>query len=318
MSRDHLERAKVAKNDEFYTDYGTISDEVPHYAPHFKGKSVYCNCDCFKKSNFVKYFSDNFEKLGLKSLVSTNYSPVVPPMLAGDGACPRGPAMYYEKRPGRPGIARPLAGDGSFSSPECMDILSKSDIVVTNPPFSLFRKYMKRTIASGAGFLILGPLNSIKYNDVFYDMKADNIWCGHNMGASKFTTPGDTKGIGILWLTNIGEPVSKTMPKLTRRFEDGGYQRLAYKHQRHFLKSAFDDDGALNIDKVANMPKNYDGVMAVPITFVKYWDRRRYKLIGITRGHSYVGEKQVFARLLIQEKGAFHKKNRDLMGCFEK
>jgi hypothetical protein len=182
---ENLHKAKTAKNDEFYTQLSDIEKEIVHYKDHFKGKTIYCNCDDARESNFFKYFSLNFEKLGLKKLITTGYK--------ADG---QGVALIYEgdkngnRNPDTEEITiRPLQGNGDFRSAECVEFLKESDIVVTNPPFSLFREYIAQLMEYGKKFLVIGNLNAVTYKELFPLMKNNELWLGatyFNGGAAYF------------------------------------------------------------------------------------------------------------------------------------
>ncbi len=310
MGNQHLELAKVKKDDEFYTSYADIASEVPHYAPHFKDKTVYCNCDAHETSNFVKYFEDNFETLGLKALFATTYSPPRTYCFMTGEATAGAPAAFYKKTKGAAPVITPLGGGGSFCSKECLSILAKSDIVVTNPPFSMSRKFYATLLSAGKSFLIIGSVGMTSYNDVFYDILANKVWVGHKFGAFTFDRPDGQppKPVGCCWITNMGLPISKTMPKPVRRYEAGTYGRIHFKHKikpgtPHILGA-----GALYVHKIADIPISYPGLMAVPITFLKFYDRGKYVLVGKTRTHCYLGTKELYGRFLIQEKSAYQKK----------
>ena len=191
MSKNtNLNKAKKEKNDEFYTQLTDIEKELRHYKDHFKGKVVYCNCDDARESNFFKYFSMNFEYLGLKKLICTGYKK--------DG---RGVVLVYEGDKNENRVVddeeitvTEMEGDGDFRSEECVALLKEADIVVTNPPFSLFREYVKQLVEHGKKFLILGNFNAIKYKEIFPLIKNNKLWlgCGQT-SATWFQVPEDTE-----------------------------------------------------------------------------------------------------------------------------
>ncbi len=311
----NLHHAKANKNDEFYTKYAPISDELAHYTAYFKDKVVYCNCDDHEKSNFVKYFRDNFDRLGLRGLIST-HSPRANAPLAADpfglGGSDRGrPAIRFDSlrmlrsQGGRPPAFAKLKEGGSFSSRECLDILEGCDIVVTNPPFSKFSRFYNAVRMSGKGFLIVAPLLSPSLEFVFPDILANRTWIGHHHDNLKFGTPDGDAGAATVWLTNLGKPVSQKMPKLKRRFAEGGYDRLYYMGHQSHGKNGAAGLGAINCDKVSDIPVGYKGLMAVPPTFFKFWDRRRYALCGKAATWAMVDKKNVFLRYIIQDLSAY-------------
>ena len=160
----NLHAAKAAKNDEFYTQYSDIGNEVKHYWDELKGKTIYCNCDDYRWSNFVKYFKDNFDEIGIKCLVSTNYD-------IGEGG-------FNYVFDGKTETVKKLHGNGDFRSDECIEFLKEADVVVTNPPFSLFRDYVKQLMDYGKKFLIIGNMNAITYKEIFPYIKNHEMWCG--------------------------------------------------------------------------------------------------------------------------------------------
>ena len=192
---ENLHKAKTAKNDEFYTQLSDIEKEMVHYKDHFKGKTIYCNCDDARESNFFKFFSLNFEKLGLKKLITTGYK--------ADG---QGVALIYEgdkngnRLPDTEEITiRPLQGNGDFRSEECIEFLKESDIVVTNPPFSLFREYIAQLMEYGKKFIVLGNMNAITYKEIFPLIKDNQMWWGVSLNGTKcsFIVPEDYEGKNV-------------------------------------------------------------------------------------------------------------------------
>jgi len=199
----NLNRARAVKNDEFYTQLSDIERELTHYKDHFPGKVVLCNCDDPWVSNFFNYFSRNFEFLRLKKLLTTCYKNQERDAFSRHD-CERAISLEYVGNPNKrmpdpdeSGI-KPLRGDGDFRSEECVALLRQADIVVTNPPFSLFREYVNQLIEHGRKFLILGSMNAITYREIFRHIMVDKIWLGVNNGAKKFGVPDDAEKFSAL------------------------------------------------------------------------------------------------------------------------
>ena len=279
MSKNtNLHTAKKARNDEFYTQLSDIEKEMRYYKDFFKGKVVYCNCDDARESNFFKYFSLNFEFLGLKKLITTGYKV--------DG---KGVVLVYEgdkngnrRVDNEEIIVNELDGDGDFRSEECIEYLKQADVVVTNPPFSLFRQYVKQLMDYGKKFIIIGNNNALTYKDIFQLIKDNEIWLGINSNKTmEFSMPmsydkwdrieGNRKYgkvPAISWFTNI-ENKKRTEPiDLYKRYSFEDYPK-------------YDNFDAINVDKVADIPMDYDGIMGVPITFLNNYCPSQFTIIGL-------------------------------------
>lgn len=261
----NLHKAKDAKNDEFYTQLTDVAKELMHYKEHFKDKTVFCNCDDPTWSAFWKYFHLNFAELGLKKLISTHYD--------------REEATYKMEYTGgddndvEVGVKTSLEGNGDFRNQECIDLLKESDIVVTNPPFSLFREYVDMLMEHKKKFLIIGNKNAITYKEFFPLLKDDEVWIGCN-SPSEFSTPaGITKKLNGLtrWFTNLD--VAKRHEKL-----------ILWKQYtpEEYLK--YDNYDAINVNKVSEIPVDYDGVMGVPITFMDKHNPEQFEIVGFGSG----------------------------------
>ena len=264
MANTNLTNAKKAKNDEFYTQLTDIEKEMRHYKEFFKGKVVYCNCDDARESNFFKYFSLNFEHLGLKKLIATGYKE--------NG---KGVVLVYEgdKNGNRQVdneeiIVSELNGDGDFRSEECIEFLKECDVVVTNPPFSLFREYVAQLMEYGKKFLIIGSMNAITYKEIFPYIKNNELWLGLNWIKDFVQPNGEVKKFGnICWYTNIGHSRRNTELDLYRRYSNEYYPK-------------YDNYDAIEVSKVADIPMNYDGVMGVPITFLDKYCPSQFEIVG--------------------------------------
>ena len=307
-----LQNAAKAKKDEFYTQLPDIEAELKHYNDHFKGKKVLCNCDDPFESNFFKYFAMNFNHLGLAKLTATSYvdSPIAEGQLPlfevqglgvrqgegkkpykmeisevhdedGNQAIDLADVEYLLKN--RRNTLSLLEGDGDFRSRECIELLKEADIVVTNPPFSLFREYVAHLVEFNKKFIIIGNKNSITYKEIFSLIKAGQIWLGYrNINQDMwFIVPEDydfekvvdgkrLKHIMGCWFTNLDTTKRHEFMTLYRRFEPETYPH-------------YDNYDAINVDKVAEIPYDYEGVMGVPITFLDKHNPEQFEIIGITK-----------------------------------
>lgn len=203
----NTQKAKLAKNDEFYTQLPDIEQELQHYRKHFRGAVVYCNCDNPEQSNFWKYFVQNFEALGLVKLVATHYAP--------------GATSYKLEYfgPGVEAVKTQLAGDGDFRSPECVELLKQADIVVTNPPFSLFREYISLSLAHEKRFLVIGNFLAATYKGLFPYVLSRKVWLGTRKKTMDFLTPsGYIKNINATWFTNLAHDQHNPPLHLTKTY----------------------------------------------------------------------------------------------------
>lgn len=264
MANANLHKAKTAKNDEFYTQLSDVSKELMHYKEHFKDKVVFCNCDDPSWSAFWKYFHLNFSHLGLKKLISTHYDREKPTY-----------KMEYEggnDNDVEVGTITPLEGNGDFRNAECIELLKQADIVVTNPPFSLFREYVAQLMEYEKEFLIIGNKNSITYKEFFPLLKDNKVWIGYESPAEFDTPEGITKKINGLsrWFTNLD--IKKRHEKL-----------ILWKNYTPEEFPTYDNYDAINVDKVSDIPCDYDGVMGVPITFLDKYNPEQFEIIGMTQ-----------------------------------
>ena len=352
---ENLHRAKDAKKDEFYTQYEDIQNELNHYEQHFKGKTVLCNCDDPFESNFCKFFLRNFNYLGLKRLICTSYStsPVIgqqltlfdwmdEPVVQGNGyvmdihevpmANGRGvsdadiDALLNSKRRG----VKKLKGDGDFRSEECIEYLKQADIVVTNPPFSLFREYVAQLMAYQKNFLIIGNVNAITYKEIFPLIKENKLWLGASIhsGDRKFYVPDDyplqaagcgmdangrkyIRVKGVRWFTNLDYAMRHEELVLYKRY---------YSNEKDYPK--YDNYDAINVGKTADIPCDYPEIMGVPITFLDKYNPEQFEIVGRADanianencayhldgfkdkgGAPLVKGKFVYKRILIKRKG---------------
>ena len=296
----NLHAANRAKNDEFYTQLEDIEKELKHYREHFNGKTVFCNCDDPYESNFFKYFAMNFNALGLKKLIATCYNgspvqgnelllqfdldaPDEPRKVAhkieitevkdanGDGAVDLSDVRYLLQNDKN--VISILKGNGDFRSPECVELLKEADIVVTNPPFSLFREYVAQLVKYDKTFLIIGNQNAFTYKEIFKLIKENKLWLGFNM-VKEFLQPKTLtkKKFGnICWFTNID---------IQKRHED----LILYKSYNPEEYPKYDNYDAINVNKTADIPCDYDGVMGVPITFLDKFNPEQFEIITLGIG----------------------------------
>lgn len=287
----NLHKAKKAKNDEFYTQLSDIEKELVHYKNHFKDKIVYCNCDDPYLSNFVKYFAYNFHFLGLKKLTASCY-------VSKDSPSDRAISWEFngEFKDNNPvldsAIVTELDGDGDFRSSECIELLKEADIVVTNPPFSLFREYVAQLIEHKKDFLIIGNQNAITYKEIFPLLKDSEMWLGVNNSSIEFEVVGnliDRKNVyynkssdkwmskfgNISWFTNLEHHVRNEWLVLSKKYSKGKYPK-------------YDNYNAINVDRVVNIPCDYDGVMGVPITFLNKYNPAQFEIVWQASGNTRV------------------------------
>ena len=291
---ENLNQAKRQKKDEFYTQLSDIEKEMRHYTGHFRGKVVYCNCDDPRVSNFFHYFSYNFERLGLKKLITACYRNQERDLFSRHDS-ERAILLEYkgnvkgERVPdiGDIGI-REFEGDGDFRSAECIELLKQADIVVTNPPFSLFRDYVAQLVEYGKGFLIIGNQNAVKYKDIFPLIQENKIWLGPSIksGDREFGVPDhypltaatsriDENGNkfvrvkGVRWFTNLDYP---------QRHED----LILYKRYSREEYPKYDNYDAINVGKTTEIPVDWGGSMGVPITFLDKYNPEQFEILGIT------------------------------------
>jgi len=287
----NLNRARAVKNDEFYTQLFDIERELTHYKDHFFGKVVLCNCDDPWVSNFFNYFSRNFEFLRLKKLVATCYKNQERDVFSRHDS-ERAISLEYDgdrnqnrmPDPNEIGI-KPLHGDGDFRSEECVALLRQADIVVTNPPFSLFREYVNQLIEHGKKFLILGSMNAITYKEIFRHVMVDKIWLGVNNGAKKFGVPDDAEKFSDIQngkkIVNMGNVGWYTNLDVAKRHEN----LMLYKRYSPDEYPSFDNYDAINVDKTKDIPTDYAGVMGVPISFLDKYNPDQFEIIGLAAGN---------------------------------
>lgn len=336
MARKDLAQAKDTKKDEFYTKLDDIAKELKNYRPYFKDKVVFCNCDDPYESNFFKYFALNFNALGLKKLIATCYngSPIAgdelplifeiaepePKKIAykveitevhdynNDGAINLADVQYLIQN--EKNVLSILKGNGSFDSPESIELLKEADIVVTNPPFSLFKEFLSLLVKYDKQFIIIGNTNALHYKEMFFLFQQDKIRTGYtnfNVGMffqvpdswEKFHHIEDVKKMARVstscWYTNM--PVMKHNEDL-----------ILYKHYTPEEYPTYDNyDDAINVNTYTDIPCDYDGVMGVPITFLDKFSPNQFEILGtstfdMVKGAPYINGKRIYERVLIRRK----------------
>jgi hypothetical protein len=318
-SNNNLHQAKNNKKDEFYTQLSDIANELKHYKDHFKDKVVYCNCDDPRVSNFFHYFAYNFEHLGLKKLITTCYKNQDADLFSENVS---EKAIYLEYTGDKNGNKVPdieeigvheLKGDGDFRNPESIELLKQADIVVTNPPFSLFREYVAQLIENNKKFIIIGNQNAITYKDIFKLIRANKLWLGYSLDGRNiwFRIPDNYETYhkiesgekyafvaSTIWFTNLEHNKREKEIILHKNYTPEKYAKYAN----------FD---AINIDKVVDIPSDFDGKMGVPITFLHKYNPDQFEIIGLGISNSgievgvqpYIAEHKKY-RKEIQKRGA--------------
>ena len=316
-----LSKARDAKQDEFYTQLSDIENELRHYKEHFKGKTVLCNCDDPYESNFFRYFAMNFNYLGLKKLIATCFvsSPVMYTQLSlfddmeqtftkpadpnkkpykveitevsdenGDGAFDLDDIKQLLKS--KKNVCKILKGDGDFRSEECIELLKEADIVVTNPPFSLFREYIAQLFEYDKKFIVLANQNAITYKEIFPLLRDNRMWIGYKFGDMSFKVPDyyesretrfwivetgqKWRSFGnICWFTNLDIDKRHEELIIFKTFNTNDYPK-------------YDNYDAINVDKVSDIPCDYYGIMGVPITFIDKYNPEQFEILGLS---SYIG-----------------------------
>lgn len=270
-NNSNLNRARTAiNNDEYYTRYVDIERELNHYVDQFKGKVVYCNCDDPRESQFVRFFLLNFKRFGLKRLIASCYKPM--PSLFGESATPV--YLIADKQVNERRLTafiasnvKPLKSRGDFRSYECVEFLKQADIVVTNPPFSLFREFVQLCLDYDKQFLVIGSLGAISYENVAELLVLDKIRIGYHRVAY-FVNGGIETHISAFWFTNL-HVQDKPPLQLSCKYKECAYPR-------------YDNYDAIEVSKLEAIPVDYKGAMGVPITFLTVWCRKQFDVLDVT------------------------------------
>ena len=290
MANTTLQAAKAAKNDEFYTQLSDIEKELRHYKEHFKGKTVLCNCDDPRVSEFFRFFAMNFEFYGLKRLITTCYKNQDVDIFSQRKSDKAVYLIYDGDKNGNGtpdaeeiGI-HPLKGDGDFRSKECIELLKQADIVVTNPPFSLLRDYFAQLFKYNKKFLIIGTQNAIHYKEIFPLLKDNKMWLGYNNGAKTYGVPDTyTKKTFIVdnkKYTKLGNTIWYTNLDHQRRHESLTlYKKYSSEEYPHY-----ENYDAIDVNEIASIPEDYYGIMGVPDTFLGQYNPNDFEIIGLGSG----------------------------------
>ncbi len=270
MANTSLDKAKKAKDNEFYTRYDDIQAELNHYRDQFRGKVVYCNCDDPAESAFSDFFKLNFDHYGLKKLICTRY--VKSDLFTQAWLDPMHRVGYRIEITGKDKCEKiDLQEGGDFRSAECIELLKEADIVCTNPPFSLFREYIQQLVQYQKKFLIIGNKNAITYKEVFPLLANNKVWLGYTV-PNKFVRPDGTETTNMSglcrWWTNLDT---------TKRHED----MILYEDYTPERFPRYDNYDAIEVDKVKSIPKDYFGVMGVPITFLDNYNPEQFEILGL-------------------------------------
>ena len=310
----NLDRAKAAKKDEFYTQLSDIESELRHYKQHFRGKTVLCNCDDPRVSQFFRYFALQFESLGLKKLITTCYKSQEIDLFSRHDS---ERAIWLEYLGGLDRSRMPdadeigvdlLQGDGDFRSDECIALMREADVVVTNPPFSLFREFVAQLVDHKKKFVIVGHQNAITYKEIFKLIKENKIWLGYgfeggaghfiNKSYEDYATASDHKeGMirvsGVHWFTNLDTRKRHEDLVLYKKYSAGDYPK-------------YDNYDAINVNKVNDIPADYAGAIGVPITFLNKYNPDQFEIIKFRKGDDdkdlTVNGKSPYFRILVRNK----------------
>ena len=311
-SNNLLRKAKKSKMDEFYTQFCDIERELQYYPNCFRGKVVYCNCDDPTVSNFFRYFVENFKTLGLKKLIASCYKGANTDLFNNQE---QQTGFYCEYTGTQQTMEYThFKGDGDFRSEECVKLLMESDIVVTNPPFSLFREFVSQIVRYGKQFLVIGNVNAITYKEIFDLIQRNKAWLGINLGRgiSGFIVPdhyelyGTETSVneygqkvvatnGCLWLTNLD---------LEQRFKDIELTKVYAGNEEKYPK--YDNCDGINVNRTQDIPKDYNGLMGVPITFLHKFNPEQFEIIKFRKGDDgkdlRVNGKCPYFRVLVRNK----------------
>lgn len=310
-SNSNLRRANKEKNDEFYTQLADIERELAHYKDHFKDKVIFCNCDDPEESNFFRYFALNFEKLGLKKVITTHFEKTKPSYklelehdLNDDGKI-----NELDK------FKTPLTQNGDFRSPESIEILKSCDIVVTNPPFSLFREYVAQLVEYDKKFVIIGSLNAITYKEIFQLIKENKLWLGYGFlgGNAYFKTPTTKEFASGVYDENTGLVKFRNVTWFTNLEIQKRHEELPlFKTYNEVEYPKYDNYDAIEVSKTKDIPADFDDAMGVPITFLDKYNPEQFEILGLDdhrleypnwRGREPdLNGKPIYRRIIIKNK----------------
>ena len=312
----NLHKARDAKRDEFYTQMADIERELWNYKEHFNDKVVYCNCDDPYESNFFKFFAQNFNVLGLKKLIATCYtgSPMELSLYRNEPVENKNTKIPHkiiinelkdENNDSAENLQdivisliknenntlTRLEGDGDFRSKECIDLLKQSDIVVTNPPFSLFREYVAQLIEYDKKFLIIGNDNCRTYREIFKLIKENRLWCGYNHVKEFLKSDKTRQQFGnVSWYTNLENKKRNEEIILYKKYNPKEYPK-------------YDNYDAVEVSKISDIPIDYAGVMGVPITLLDKYNPEQFEIIGITKSWDATCRVKMYPKQIQVDKG---------------
>lgn len=324
----NLHKAKAVKNDEFYTQISDIENELKHYEKYFKDKHIFCNCDDPELSNFWRYFALNFKRLGIKRLTSTHYSEECPQTYRMD-MFKEVPQSYNDRETFMTleetgielplGYITPLNSNGDFRNEESIEILKECDIVVTNPPFSLFREYVNQLIKYNKSFIIIGNKTAITYKEIYTLLKENKIWVGMTpMSRDMYFDVSDSYAEFLIENKKEGSGYKRINGVIKARASAIWFTNL--KHKKRYEKLTlvakyknneedfpfYDNYDAIDVKKVVHIPYDYNGIMGVPITFLDKYNPDQFEIIKFRKGNDEkdlrIGEKNPFFRILIKKK----------------
>lgn len=282
LSNISLRQAQKNRYDEFFTQIEDIDAEIAHYIEYLRDKTIFCNCNDYEETNFYRYFKDNFLRLGLKKLIATRYEITGKPSykieICND--------LIVKKIP--------LKGNGDFRSDECIELLKQSDIIITNPPFSLFQEYIMLLISFNKKFIVLGNINAVTYKRIFPLIIANKLFVYKNKNKSHISFINSSKqkiDLGICrWFTNININLKNSFLNLCKKY-----------NPEEFTK--YDNYDAINVDKVSDIPVDYDGIIGVPITFLDKYNNNQFKIVGCSiKNKVYINGKEIYKRLFIKKR----------------
>lgn len=272
-------QAQKNRYDEFFTQIEDIDVEIAHYIEYLRDKTIFCNCNDYEETNFYRYFKDNFLRLGLKKLIATRYEITGKPSykieICND--------LIVKKMQ--------LKGNGDFRSDECIELLKQSDIIITNPPFSLFQEYIMQLTSFNKKFIVLGSLNAVAYKRVFPLIIANKLFAHRNKSNMSFINRGKQKiDLGICrWFTNININLKNSFLNLCKEYIPEKYPK-------------YDNSDIINVNKVSDIPSDYDGIIGVPLTFLDKYNNNQFEIVGYSNSKRlYINGKEVYKRLFIKK-----------------
>lgn len=282
MSNISLRQAQKNRYDEFFTQIEDIDAEIAHYVEYLRDKTIFCNCNDYEETNFYRYFKDNFLRLGLKKLIATKYEITGKPSykieICND--------LIVKKMQ--------LKGNGDFRSDECIELLKQSDIIITNPPFSLLQEYIMQLTSFNKKFIILGNINAVTYKRVFHLIIANKLFVHRNRNKSNmsFINSGKQKiDLGICrWFTNININLKNSFLNLCKEYIPEKYPK-------------YDNSDIINVNKVSDIPADYGGIIGVPLTFLDKYNNNQFEIVGYSNSKRlYINGKEVYKRLFIKKR----------------